>query len=78
MSGAAFPPEAAEVAPHVPVLLNEVIAALDPQPGDVIVSGTPSGVGFARKPPIWMKPGDTCEVEVEQVGLLSNPIIAES
>jgi acylpyruvate hydrolase len=44
------------------------------QPGDVIVTGTPSGVGFARKPPVWMKQGDTCEVDIEGVGVLSNPI----
>jgi len=43
-------------------------------PGDVIITGTPSGVGHARKPPLWMKAGDVCEVEIEQVGLLSNPI----
>jgi 2-keto-4-pentenoate hydratase/2-oxohepta-3-ene-1,7-dioic acid hydratase in catechol pathway len=48
------------------------------QPGDIIVSGTPSGVGFARTPPIFMTPGDTCEVEIEGIGLLRNPIIAEA
>lgn len=44
------------------------------QPGDVIVTGTPSGVGLARKPPLWMRDGDTVEVEVEQIGILSNPV----
>lgn len=44
------------------------------KPGDVIVTGTPSGVGLARKPPLWMKAGDVVEVEIEKVGLLSNPI----
>jgi 2-keto-4-pentenoate hydratase/2-oxohepta-3-ene-1,7-dioic acid hydratase in catechol pathway len=44
------------------------------EPGDVIVTGTPSGVGGARKPPVWMKQGDTCEVEIEGIGLLRNPI----
>jgi 2-keto-4-pentenoate hydratase/2-oxohepta-3-ene-1,7-dioic acid hydratase in catechol pathway len=43
-------------------------------PGDVIVSGTPSGVGAFRKPPLWMKDGDVCEVEIEGIGTLSNPI----
>ena len=47
------------------------------KPGDVIVTGTPSGVGLARKPPLWMKPGDIVEVEIEKVGLLRNPIEAE-
>ena len=42
-------------------------------PGDVISTGTPSGVGAARKPPLWMKAGDTVEVEISKVGLLSNP-----
>lgn len=44
------------------------------KPGDVIVSGTPSGVGLARKPPLWMKDGDTVEVEIDQIGILSNPV----
>jgi acylpyruvate hydrolase len=44
------------------------------EPGDIIVTGTPSGVGFARKPPVWMKNGDTCEVDIEGIGILSNPI----
>ena len=44
------------------------------EPGDIIVTGTPSGVGFARKPPVWMNDGDVCEIEIEGVGLLRNPI----
>lgn len=47
------------------------------EPGDIIVTGTPSGVGFARKPPVWMKNGDTCEVEIEKIGVLSSPIVDE-
>jgi 2-keto-4-pentenoate hydratase/2-oxohepta-3-ene-1,7-dioic acid hydratase in catechol pathway len=46
-------------------------------PGDVIVTGTPAGVGFARKPPRYMKAGDVCEVEIESVGVLRNPIVAQ-
>ena len=45
--------------------------------GDVIFTGTPSGVGHARKPPVWMKNGDTVEVEIEQIGNLRNPIVDE-
>jgi acylpyruvate hydrolase len=45
--------------------------------GDMLVMGTPGGVGVARNPQIWMKAGDVCEVEIEGVGLLSNPIVAE-
>jgi acylpyruvate hydrolase len=44
------------------------------QPGDVIVTGTPAGVGFARTPQLWMKPGDVCEVEIEDVGVLRNEV----
>ena len=47
------------------------------EPGDVIFTGTPSGVGFARKPPVWMKNGDVCEVEIEGLGTLRNPIADE-
>ncbi len=46
--------------------------------GDVIVMGTPPGVGQARTPPVWMKPGDVCEIEIEKVGILRNPIAAEA
>jgi acylpyruvate hydrolase len=46
------------------------------KPGDVIATGTPSGVGLARKPPLWMKPGDV--VEVEKIGILRNTIAAET
>jgi 2-keto-4-pentenoate hydratase/2-oxohepta-3-ene-1,7-dioic acid hydratase in catechol pathway len=56
------------------VLLSEAFTLL---PGDVIVTGTPSGVGLARKPPLWMKPGDTVQVEIEKLGKLVNPIIDE-
>lgn len=52
--------------------------AMTLRPGDVIVTGTPSGVGFARKPPLWMKDGDVCEIEVERIGLLRNPIRDEA
>ena len=48
------------------------------RPGDVIVTGTPGGVGAGRDPPLWMKPGDEVEVEIEGVGLLRNPIVAEA
>jgi len=47
------------------------------EPGDIIFTGTPSGVGHARKPPVWMKNGDVCEVEIQGVGTLRNPIADE-
>jgi len=48
------------------------------EPGDVLVMGTPAGVGQARTPPVWMKPGDTVEIEIEGIGTLVNPIAAEA
>ncbi|MBU0587591.1 MAG: fumarylacetoacetate hydrolase family protein [Gammaproteobacteria bacterium] len=47
------------------------------EPGDVIITGTPAGVGYARTPPVWMAPGDICEIEIEGIGTLSNPIADE-
>jgi acylpyruvate hydrolase len=52
-------------------LLTEVMTL---EPGDVIAMGTPSGVGYARKPPVWMKAGDVIEIEIEGIGSLRNPI----
>jgi 2-keto-4-pentenoate hydratase/2-oxohepta-3-ene-1,7-dioic acid hydratase in catechol pathway len=43
-------------------------------PGDIILTGTPAGVGFVRKPPVFLKDGDTCEIEIEKIGILSNPV----
>ncbi len=60
----------------VPELIRTISEVMTLLPGDIIVSGTPSGVGFARKPPIFMKAGDRCEVEVEGIGLLVNPVAA--
>jgi 2-keto-4-pentenoate hydratase/2-oxohepta-3-ene-1,7-dioic acid hydratase in catechol pathway len=48
------------------------------QPGDVIVTGTPGGVGARRTPPVWMKPGDVCEIEVDRIGVLRNAIVDEA
>ena len=47
------------------------------EPGDVIATGTPSGVAHARKPPTWLRAGDKVEVEVERIGVLANPIVDE-
>ena len=59
-------------------LISILSEAITLSPGDVIVSGTPAGVGLARKPPLWMKPGDICEVAVERLGRLVNPIAQEA
>jgi 2-keto-4-pentenoate hydratase/2-oxohepta-3-ene-1,7-dioic acid hydratase in catechol pathway len=53
------------------VLITECMTL---EPGDVVITGTPAGVGYARTPPVFMKPGDVCEIEVEGVGILSNTI----
>ena len=47
------------------------------EPGDVIATGTPGGVGSRREPPLWLKPGDTVEVEIDRVGVLRNRVVAE-
>jgi len=54
-----------------------VTEAITLEPGDLIVMGTPSGVGYARKPPVWMKAGDRIEIEIEGIGVLSNPVVDE-
>jgi 2-keto-4-pentenoate hydratase/2-oxohepta-3-ene-1,7-dioic acid hydratase in catechol pathway len=56
-------------------LLTEVLTL---EPGDVIAMGTPAGVGYARKPPVWMQPGDRIEIEIEGIGTLANPVADES
>ena len=61
----------------LPRLINYISTILPLLPGDVIVSGTPGGVGARRKPPLWMKDGDVCEVDISGVGVLRNPIAAE-
>ncbi len=61
----------------VPRLIAYISTILPLLPGDVIVSGTPGGVGSKRTPPLWLRPGDTVEVEISGVGLLRNPMIAE-
>ena len=47
------------------------------EPGDLLVMGTPAGVGVARKPPVFMKAGDVCEIEIEKIGILRNPVVQE-
>jgi len=58
-------------------MLVYVTQGITLEPGDVIFTGTPSGVGHARKPPVWMKNGDTVEVEIQGIGTLRNPIADE-
>lgn len=62
----------------IPVLIEYISTFTSLQPGDVIVTGTPGGVGAKRVPPVWMKPGDTVEIEVGKVGVLVNSIAADA
>jgi len=59
----------------VPTLVHELSKVMTLDPGDVIITGTPSGVAMARKPPNWLKPGDVCEIEIEKIGVLRNPVV---
>lgn len=56
------------------VLISECMTL---EPGDVVITGTPAGVGYARTPPVFMKPGDICEIEIESIGVLRNTITDE-
>jgi 2-keto-4-pentenoate hydratase/2-oxohepta-3-ene-1,7-dioic acid hydratase in catechol pathway len=58
----------------VPALIELISVAMTLERGDVIITGTPGGVGAARKPPVFMRPGDVFEVEIEHLGVLSNPV----
>ena len=58
----------------VATLIATLSEAMTLEPGDVIATGTPSGVGYARTPPVFMKPGDVCEIEIEGIGTLTNTI----
>jgi acylpyruvate hydrolase len=58
----------------VPRLISILSEAITLSPGDIIVSGTPAGVGMARNPPLFMKHGDVCEVEIEGIGTLRNQV----
>lgn len=62
----------------IPVLIEYISSFTSLQPGDVIVTGTPGGVGVKRTPPVWMKPGDQVEIEVSKVGVLFNTIAADA
>ncbi|MBK4216827.1 fumarylacetoacetate hydrolase family protein [Paracoccus caeni] len=59
-------------------LISIISEAISLEPGDVIVTGTPAGIGWARTPKLFMKPGDVVEVEIEGIGILRNPVIDEA
>jgi 2-keto-4-pentenoate hydratase/2-oxohepta-3-ene-1,7-dioic acid hydratase in catechol pathway len=62
----------------IPRLINYASEIFDLVPGDVIATGTPAGVGFTRKPPMFLVPGDVVEVEMEKIGVLRNPVVDEA
>jgi 2-keto-4-pentenoate hydratase/2-oxohepta-3-ene-1,7-dioic acid hydratase in catechol pathway len=62
----------------VPTLISFLSGSTTLAPGTVILTGTPHGVGMARKPPVWLKPGDSVTIAIEGIGELTNPVIAEA
>ena len=62
---------------RIPQLIAHLSSVFTLEPGDVIATGTPAGVGFARKPPRFLKPGDECRVRIQGLGELINPVVAE-
>jgi 2-keto-4-pentenoate hydratase/2-oxohepta-3-ene-1,7-dioic acid hydratase in catechol pathway len=61
----------------VPALIVFLSGSKTLLPGTVILTGTPHGVGYARKPPVFLKPGDTVTIEIEKIGSLTNPVTEE-
>jgi 2-keto-4-pentenoate hydratase/2-oxohepta-3-ene-1,7-dioic acid hydratase in catechol pathway len=63
---------------QTPKLISFLSSVMTLEPGDIISTGTPAGVGFARKPPRWLRPGDEVTVRIEGLGELTNPVVAEA
>ncbi len=63
---------------HVAPTIAMMSQCMTLEPGDVIVMGTPAGVGYARNPPVWMKHGDVIEIEIEGIGTLRNEVVSMS
>lgn len=61
----------------VATLIASISEAMALEPGDLIITGTPAGVGGARKPQRFMKPGELCEIEIEGIGVLANRVVAD-
>lgn len=60
----------------VPQLIEFISESITLEPGDVIATGTPGGVGFSREPPVFLHDGDVMEVQIEGIGGLGNPVVA--
>ena len=61
----------------VPEVISFLSRVLTLEPGDVIATGTPGGVGWKRTPPVWLMPGDVVEAEIQNIGILRNLVVAE-
>ena len=61
---------------NVPYLIEFISAAITLEPGDIIATGTPEGVGAFRKPAVFLREGDVVEIEIERLGILRNPVVA--
>ena len=59
----------------IATLIATISEVMTLEPGDVIATGTPSGIGMARNPPLWMRAGDVCEIEIEWIGVLRNTVV---
>ena len=62
----------------VPELIEYISTAFTMEPGDIVFTGTPAGVGISRKPPVFLKAGDNVRVEISGLGALENPVVDES
>jgi acylpyruvate hydrolase len=62
----------------IPQLVAYLSQVMTLEPGDVVATGTPAGVGFARRPPRFLRPGDVVRIEIEGLGVLENPVTAET
>jgi 2-keto-4-pentenoate hydratase/2-oxohepta-3-ene-1,7-dioic acid hydratase in catechol pathway len=61
---------------RIPELIEFISASITLEPGDILATGTPEGVGVFRIPPVFLKPGDIVEIEIEKLGVLRNPVVA--
>ena len=70
--------ELADLCVDIPAMIEYLSGICELRPGDIIATGTPSGVGAARRPPVWLKPGDTVEVDISEIGVLANLVVDET
>jgi len=63
---------------RIPEIVAYISAIATLEPGDVITTGTPPGVGYTRTPPRWLRPGETVRIEIDRIGVLENPVVAEA